>query len=146
MLSAQTLSWGLLLPAVVRATSYGLVKEYSGSTFFDDWDFYGNCTPVLSPSFIVFLPCPCAVQDMADDLNCPPSITVIVTTMNRMLIITSLLVHRAVDNLTNGDAMSVYIPICPPLAALRLTCGLTASSLLTMQVVSPSSMTPATLL
>lgn len=43
MLSTQTLCWGMFLPAVVQATSYGLVKEYVGSTFFDDWNFYGNC-------------------------------------------------------------------------------------------------------
>lgn len=24
------------------AGSFTLVKEYSGSTFFDDWDYYGN--------------------------------------------------------------------------------------------------------
>lgn len=33
----------LALSAVVRGTQYGLVKEYAGSSFFDDWNFYGNC-------------------------------------------------------------------------------------------------------
>lgn len=47
MLSTQTLCWGIFLPAVVQATSYGLVKEYVGSTFFDDWNFYGNCALLL---------------------------------------------------------------------------------------------------
>lgn len=30
------------LPAAVRGTQYGLVKEYAGSGFFDDWNFYGS--------------------------------------------------------------------------------------------------------
>ena len=33
----------LALPSVVRAAQYSLVKEYAGTNFFDDWDFYGNC-------------------------------------------------------------------------------------------------------
>jgi len=32
----------LALPTIVTAVQYGLVKEYSGTTFFDDWVFYGN--------------------------------------------------------------------------------------------------------
>jgi hypothetical protein len=34
----------LLAPnnAIATAT-YDLVKEYSGSSFFDGWDFYGHC-------------------------------------------------------------------------------------------------------
>ncbi|KAF8269396.1 glycoside hydrolase family 16 protein [Lactarius quietus] len=35
------LALALALPAVIRGTQYGLVKEYAGSTFFDDWNFYG---------------------------------------------------------------------------------------------------------
>jgi len=31
----------LILPAIARA-QYNLVKEYSGSSFFDDWNFYDN--------------------------------------------------------------------------------------------------------
>ncbi|KAI0320941.1 concanavalin A-like lectin/glucanase domain-containing protein [Amylostereum chailletii] len=31
-----------LAPGLVQATSYSLVKEYSGSSFFNDWTFYGN--------------------------------------------------------------------------------------------------------
>ena len=31
-----------LLP-VIRGTQYGLVKEYAGSSFFNDWNFYGSC-------------------------------------------------------------------------------------------------------
>ncbi|KAF7296666.1 GH16 domain-containing protein [Mycena chlorophos] len=30
------------LPSVLGATTYSMVKEYSGSGFFDDWNFYGN--------------------------------------------------------------------------------------------------------
>lgn len=35
----------LLCPLLnpVTATSYSLVKEYAGPTFFDDWTFYNNC-------------------------------------------------------------------------------------------------------
>ena len=33
----------LAFPAVIRGTQYELVKEYAGSTFFDDWNFYGHC-------------------------------------------------------------------------------------------------------
>ena len=37
-------SLALALPALVRAAAtYSMVKEYAGTTFFDDWDFYGNC-------------------------------------------------------------------------------------------------------
>ena len=35
-----------ILPMLVSpaaATSYDLVKEYSGESFFDGWSFYGNC-------------------------------------------------------------------------------------------------------
>ncbi|KAI0060384.1 glycoside hydrolase family 16 protein [Artomyces pyxidatus] len=31
----------LILPTIARA-QYSLVKEYAGTTFFDDWTFYGN--------------------------------------------------------------------------------------------------------
>jgi hypothetical protein len=31
------------LPAAIRGTQYGLVKEYAGNTFFDEWNFYGHC-------------------------------------------------------------------------------------------------------
>jgi hypothetical protein len=40
------------LPAAVRGTQYGLVKEYAGNGFFDDWNFYGSCE-CLGP-FILF--------------------------------------------------------------------------------------------
>ncbi|KAF7968294.1 hypothetical protein HWV62_31039 [Athelia sp. TMB] len=43
MRSTTTASLLLLAaPAVVTATSYNLVKDYSGSTFFDGWNFYNN--------------------------------------------------------------------------------------------------------
>lgn len=29
--------------APVTATTYSMVKEYYGSTFFDEWTFYNNC-------------------------------------------------------------------------------------------------------
>ena len=32
---------GLLLPSV-RAESFKVVQDFSGSTFFDKWDFFGN--------------------------------------------------------------------------------------------------------
>jgi hypothetical protein len=31
------------------ATSYNMVKEFAGSTFFDDWTFYNNCLFSISP-------------------------------------------------------------------------------------------------
>ncbi|KAK7464802.1 hypothetical protein VKT23_006008 [Stygiomarasmius scandens] len=34
--------WQLALLEGAEATSYDMIKEYAGSTFFDDWDFYGN--------------------------------------------------------------------------------------------------------
>ncbi|KAJ7205979.1 glycoside hydrolase family 16 protein [Mycena pura] len=42
MRSASLLHTVILLPTVLAATTYTLVKEYSGSTFFDDWNFYGS--------------------------------------------------------------------------------------------------------
>jgi len=32
----------ILAPVVVSATQYNFAKEYSGTSFFDGWDFYGN--------------------------------------------------------------------------------------------------------
>ncbi|KAJ7505750.1 glycoside hydrolase family 16 protein [Mycena galericulata] len=32
----------LLLPTVLAATTYDMVKEYSGPNFFDEWNFYGH--------------------------------------------------------------------------------------------------------
>lgn len=44
MISANTILFlALAFPAVIRGTHYDLVKEYAGSTFFDDWNFYGHC-------------------------------------------------------------------------------------------------------
>jgi hypothetical protein len=37
------LALALGLSAVIRGTQYGLVKEYAGNTFFDEWNFYGHC-------------------------------------------------------------------------------------------------------
>lgn len=36
-------TWSLLLgpSLVVAQSSYSLVKSYEGSTFFDDWEYYG---------------------------------------------------------------------------------------------------------
>ncbi|RXW24972.1 hypothetical protein EST38_g883 [Candolleomyces aberdarensis] len=31
-----------LLPAATRAATYNLIKQYAGSTFFNDWDFYDH--------------------------------------------------------------------------------------------------------
>jgi hypothetical protein len=44
-----------LLPAVAHA-QYTLVKDYSGSSFFNDWTFYGNCG-FLFVSFDVAIGC-----------------------------------------------------------------------------------------
>ena len=35
-----------LMPALAHAQAYTLVKQYSGATFFDEWDFFGNCALV----------------------------------------------------------------------------------------------------
>ena len=43
-LSATTL---LSLVAAASAANLTLVKTYSGSSFFDDWDFYGDTTSGL---------------------------------------------------------------------------------------------------
>ncbi|KAI9431000.1 concanavalin A-like lectin/glucanase domain-containing protein [Lactarius indigo] len=40
--STSILALALALPAVIRAAEYGLVKEYVGKNFFDEWDFYGH--------------------------------------------------------------------------------------------------------
>ncbi|KAH9022296.1 concanavalin A-like lectin/glucanase domain-containing protein [Lactarius hengduanensis] len=40
--STAFLALALALPAVIRAAEYGLVKEYAGKNFFDEWDFYGH--------------------------------------------------------------------------------------------------------
>ncbi|KAJ7037725.1 glycoside hydrolase family 16 protein [Mycena alexandri] len=42
MRSASPLALFALLPSALAATTYDMVKEYSGSTFFDEWNFYGN--------------------------------------------------------------------------------------------------------
>jgi len=41
--SRSILTLVLALSSVVTAAQYGLVKEYVGTHFFDDWDYYGNC-------------------------------------------------------------------------------------------------------
>ena len=44
MLSSRLfLAFVLALPTIVTAVEYNLVKEYAGTNFFDDWNFYGNC-------------------------------------------------------------------------------------------------------
>jgi hypothetical protein len=44
MLSSRlSLALALALPTLVTATQYSIVKEYAGTNFFDDWNFYGNC-------------------------------------------------------------------------------------------------------
>jgi hypothetical protein len=32
----------LVAPAIVNATQYHLLKDYSGQSFFDGWNDYGN--------------------------------------------------------------------------------------------------------
>ncbi|KAG5718737.1 putative glycosidase C21B10.07 [Termitomyces sp. T112] len=39
---AETLLAGVAIIAPVAATSYSLIKEYSGPTFFDDWTFFDH--------------------------------------------------------------------------------------------------------
>jgi hypothetical protein len=41
------------LPAAVRGTQYGMVKEYAGSSFFDDWNFYGSCELQISSEAVL---------------------------------------------------------------------------------------------
>lgn len=41
--SSPVLTLVLALSSVVTAAQYSLVKEYAGTQFFDNWDFYGNC-------------------------------------------------------------------------------------------------------
>jgi hypothetical protein len=43
MISSRILALFLALPTFVTAVQYGLVKEYAGTNFFNDWVFYGNC-------------------------------------------------------------------------------------------------------
>jgi hypothetical protein len=33
----------LVVPTIVNATQYNLLKDYSGQTFFDEWNYYGSC-------------------------------------------------------------------------------------------------------
>ncbi|KAH8986490.1 concanavalin A-like lectin/glucanase domain-containing protein [Lactarius akahatsu] len=42
MVSSRYILLTLGLPALVRGTQYALIKEYAGTNFFDDWDFFGN--------------------------------------------------------------------------------------------------------
>ncbi|KAH9066128.1 concanavalin A-like lectin/glucanase domain-containing protein [Lactarius deliciosus] len=42
MVSSRYILLTLGLPALVRGTQYTLIKEYAGTKFFDDWDFFGN--------------------------------------------------------------------------------------------------------
>lgn len=46
--------WLALLPALVCGQQYQLLQEYSGSAFFDRWQFYDNCTlsHALDTSFV----------------------------------------------------------------------------------------------
>jgi hypothetical protein len=41
--SRSILTLVLALSSVVTGAQYSLVKEYAGTHFFDDWDYYGNC-------------------------------------------------------------------------------------------------------
>ena len=41
-------------PTLVSAASYNLVKDYSGDSFFDGWNFYGNCE-LVTPSVCTLL-------------------------------------------------------------------------------------------
>lgn len=41
-LSLLLTTWAVL-PLLASATTYGIAKEYSGSTFFDGWDFFDHC-------------------------------------------------------------------------------------------------------
>lgn len=50
--TASTLLF-LVAPTLVSATSYNLVKDYSGDSFFDGWNFYGNCE--LATPFVLQL-------------------------------------------------------------------------------------------
>lgn len=41
--SRPILTLVMALSSVVTAAQYSLVKEYGGTHFFDNWEFYGNC-------------------------------------------------------------------------------------------------------
>lgn len=41
-MKAATLASAVALASAAAAAQLNLVKEYAGSTFFDDWDFYGH--------------------------------------------------------------------------------------------------------
>ena len=47
IISAGVLALGSALSA--HAANFSLIKEYSGQTFFDDWQFYGDTAAGLNP-------------------------------------------------------------------------------------------------
>ena len=73
MISTNTiLALTLALPAAIRGTQYGLVKEYAGSSFFDEWNFYGHCELQIV-SVIVSLPLKRHMFQMTTLLMATPS-------------------------------------------------------------------------
>ncbi len=52
-LTKTLLSVLLVGVSVVRGAKYGLAKDYSGASFFQDWDFYDHCA--FSFSFLVLV-------------------------------------------------------------------------------------------
>lgn len=47
MLSLGVVTLCLNVVAPVAGASYNIVKDFAGSTFFDDWDFFGSCEFLL---------------------------------------------------------------------------------------------------
>ena len=45
----------LLLAIFNCAWGYNIIKDYSGDTFFDDWDFYGSWDNLTLGAFFIFL-------------------------------------------------------------------------------------------
>lgn len=43
MLALGLVTLCLNIVAPVAGASYDIVKDFAGSSFFDDWDFFGSC-------------------------------------------------------------------------------------------------------
>lgn len=55
MLAAGLLAFAMLndLMPRARAETYNMVKEYAGSSFFNDWAFFDHCTCHASASKLI---------------------------------------------------------------------------------------------
>ena len=57
---ASTIFFALFFSSAATA-QYQMVKEYAGSGFFNDWDFYNNCT-----SRLLLKPLPRGITHLSD--------------------------------------------------------------------------------